>query len=65
MGWWVAIFTWAWVIFYLIPLLPEGTPVIPPLEEKFVVTTYEEESCTNIETLTSRLVKTVEQVKID
>ena len=65
MGWFAFVATWIYIAVVLWPQIPMYEPILPPLEEKFVVTTYEEESCTNLETLTSRLIKTVEQVKID
>ena len=66
MGWFLFIGSWtAFIIFcniatgYYVPLPPE------PLKEKFVITTYEDGFCMNTETLTSRLIRTVESVKID
>ena len=64
MGWWVALLTWVWVVIYLIPQLPTEK-YEPPLEEKFVITTYENGYCMNTETLASRIIRSVESVKID
>ena len=66
MGWFLFIGSWLTLGLFVyvadmnyIPLPPE------PLKEKFVITTFENGYCLDTEKLTSRLIRTVESVKID
>ena len=62
MGWWVALFTWLWVVIYLIPQLPTEK-YEPPLEEKFIIYTIDDKWCDG--KTTNRIMRSVESVKID
>ena len=65
MGWFLFIGSWLALGLFVyvadtnyIPLPPE------PLKEKFVITTFENGYCVDTEKLTTRIVRTVESVKI-
>ena len=66
MGWFL--FIGSWLVFGVLVYGFESSYVpkpIKPLEEKFVITTFENGYCVDTEKLTTRLIRTVESVKID
>ena len=66
MGWFF--FFSSWLLFGWFAYITADTYVPPrsePLEEKFVITTFENGYCVDTEKLTTRIVRTVESVKID
>jgi len=67
MGWFL--FIGSWLVFGVLVYGFESSYIPPkpikPLEEKFVITTFEKGYCTDAEKLTTRLIRTVESVKID
>lgn len=62
MGWWVAVLTWVYMCFYLIPLIPEGKVELP-LEDKFVVYTIDEEWCDG--KVKNKIMRRIESIKVD
>jgi len=66
MGWVLLFLTWGVAIIMGMQMTDGYIPPLKePLKEKFVITTYENGYCMNTETLASRLIRTVESVKID